>query len=208
MYYDPDRRDHGLPHDPLKALVAPRPIGWISTIDENDVVNLAPYSFFNLIAERPAYVMFSSHGRKDSLRNAEATGEFVYNLATEDLFEEMLASSAPYPPGESEPAHLGITMRPSKRVAPPAVAGAHATLECLHHRTIELPGVTEDQPNDYWLVIGRVVAVYIDDDMIVDGLVRAESLHPVSRLGYLDYAVTSATFARRRPGPPALATDT
>jgi flavin reductase (DIM6/NTAB) family NADH-FMN oxidoreductase RutF len=196
MDYDPDTADHGLPHNPLKALVTPRPIGWISTVDGNGVVNLAPYSFFNLLSEQPAYVMFSSGGRKDSLRNAESTGEFVCNMATEDLFEEMLASSAAFPAGQSEPEHLGIEMRPSRKVSPPAVAAAHATLECVHHQTIELPG------SGYHMVLGRVVHVHIDDAALHDGMVHSAALRPVSRLGYLDYSVTDRTFARTRPPAP------
>jgi len=198
MYYIPDERDHGLPHDPLKALVTPRPIGWISSVDANGVVNLAPYSFFNLLSERPAYVMFSSAGPKDSLRNIEATGEFVCNLAGAALFEEMLASSAAYPAGRSEPEHLDIAMRESRWVTPPSVAAAHAALECAHHETVELPG------SGYRMVIGRILGVYIDDKVIVDGLVSSTLIRPVSRLGYLDYSITEQTFARPRPPVPAL----
>lgn len=202
MQYHPDLHDHGLPYDPLKALVVPRPIGWISTVDERDGVNLAPYSFFNLIADRPAYVMFASAGRKDSLRNVEVTGEFVCNLATEDLYDQMLASSAPYPHGESEPKHLGIAMRPSVRVKPPTVAAAHAALECIHFRTVNLPGADDGELSPYRVVIGRVVSVYVDDDAIDDkGFIRAEILRPVGRLGYRDYSIVDKTFAQ--PLPPA-----
>lgn len=198
MYYDPDKRDHGLPHDPLKALVVPRPIGWISTVDANGTANLAPYSFFNLLSESPAYVMFSSAWAKDSLTNIEATGEFVCNLSSEHLFEEMLASSAAYPPGASEPEHLNIQMRKSNRVAAPSVADAHATLECAYHLTLELPG------SGYHAVIGRVLSVYISEDVLVDGLVSTEKVRPVSRLGYRDYAITEHTFDRLRPPDPVI----
>ena len=102
MFYEPPKRNHGLPHDPMKAMVAPRPIGWISTISTSGVVNVAPYSFFNLLSERPYIVGFSSAGKKDSMRNAEATGEFVWNLATLPLLEQMNLTSAPLPPGMSE----------------------------------------------------------------------------------------------------------
>jgi len=203
MHYDPDRHNHGLPDDPLKALVVPRPIGWISTVDERGGVNLAPYSFFNLIADRPGYVMFASAGRKDSLRNVEVTGEFVCNLATDALFDDMLASSAPLPHGQSEPAHLGITMRPSVRVNPPTVAAARAALECVHYRTINLPGVDDGELSPYQMVLGRVVSVYIDDTAIdADGHVRADLLRPVGRLGYSDYATVERVFARPRPTTP------
>ena len=198
MDYDADLRNHGLPHDPLKALIVPRPIGWLSTMDANGVVNLAPYSYFNLIAEHPAYVMFSSAGRKDSQTNIEETGEFVYNLVTEDLVDLAVASSEPYPPDQSEPERVGIRMRPSKRVAPPAVAAAKANLECVYHRTIELPGLN-GKANRNSVVIGHVVHVHIDDDVIEDGIARTERFGPVGRLGYLDYSTVSNTVVRARP---------
>jgi flavin reductase (DIM6/NTAB) family NADH-FMN oxidoreductase RutF len=198
MEYSPDLNDHGLRHGPLKALVSPRPIGWISSVSAESVVNLAPYSFFNMIAEDPAYVMFSSSGIKDSLRNAQATGEFVCNVVSLSLVDEMVATSGNYAPTQSEPAELGIAMRPSRKVRVPSVAAAHATLECLYHKTIELPG-HNGEVHSSRMVIGRVVHVYVDDAVIVDGMVRTDLLQPVSRLGYLDYAVTTETFERRRP---------
>jgi flavin reductase (DIM6/NTAB) family NADH-FMN oxidoreductase RutF len=200
MHYDPERHNHGLPADPLKALVVPRPIGWVSTVDERGRVNLAPYSFFNLVADQPGYVMFASAGRKDSLRNVEVTGEFVCNLVSESLFEDMLASSAPFPHGRSEPEELDIAMRPSIRVNPPTVAAARAALECVHYRTINLPGADDDELSPYQMVLGRVVSVYLDDSAIdAEGHVRADILRPVSRLGYEEYSVVERTFSRNRP---------
>ncbi|NUS43071.1 MAG: flavin reductase family protein [Mycobacteriaceae bacterium] len=203
MHYSPDHHDHGLPYDPLKSLVVPRPIGWISTVDERGGVNLAPYSFFNLIADRPAYVMFASDGRKDSLRNVEVTGEFVCNLVTEELYEQMMATAAPFPHGQSEPERLGIDMRPSIRVNPPTVAAARASLECVHYRTVNLPGANDDQLSPYQVVIGRVVSVSVDDAALdPKGYVRPDLLRPVARLGYQHYAIIENTFAHPLPKAP------
>src|SRR5262245_52108109 len=121
-FYEP-RHGHGLPHDPFKAIVAPRPIGWISTVDVDGRPNLAPYSFFNAFCESPPMVGFSSGGRKDSQRNAEATGEFVFNLATRRQAEAMNLTSAPLPVGVSEFDAAGLTALPSRLVRPPRVAG-------------------------------------------------------------------------------------
>src|SRR6478735_11632674 len=121
MYYDPRRNDHGLSHNPITALVAPRPIGWISTVSRSGVVNLAPYSFFNLVSGTPPFVMFSSKPRKDSQRNAEETGEFVCSLATYDLREAMSKTSAAVGPEVDEMRLAGLTPAPSRLVAPPRV---------------------------------------------------------------------------------------
>src|SRR6516165_10864734 len=128
-FYEP-RNGHGLPHDPFKAIVAPRPIGWISSIDPNGRVNLAPYSFFNAFCEAPPIVGFSSGGRKDSQRNVEATGEFVCNLVTSKHAHAMNLTSAPFPHGVDEMARAGLSAAPSRRVRPPRVADAPAALEC------------------------------------------------------------------------------
>src|SRR3954471_3049323 len=128
-FYEP-RHGHGLPHDPFKAIVAPRPIGWISSVDVNGVVNLAPYSFFNAFCDAPPIVGFSSSGRKDSQRNIEATGEFVANLATMRHAQAVNGSSAPVPPDINEMDLVGLTAAPSRLVKPPRVAEAPAALEC------------------------------------------------------------------------------
>ena len=111
MYYDPRRNTHGLSHNPMTALVVPRPIGWISTVSRSGVVNLAPYSFFNVVSGTPPFIMFASKPRKDSQRNAEETGEFVYNMATYDLREAVNASSAEYGPAISEPDRIGLRLQ-------------------------------------------------------------------------------------------------
>ncbi len=198
MHYDPRLRDHGLPHNPFTALVVPRPIGWISTLGPDGVVNLAPYSFFNAICGDPPMVMFSSVGRKHSLVNAETGGEFVVNLAGAALCEEMNITSAPVPAEVSEADLAGLEMAPSRVVAPPRVARAPAALECRHVQTLPLHDV-DGNPARSTVVIGQVVGVYIDDAVIVDGIVRMDRVRPLSRLGYMDYAVVDNVFSMERP---------
>src|SRR5271166_1740433 len=175
MFYEPDKRNHGLPRDPFKALVVPRPIGWISTLDRDGRPNLGPYSFFNGVATDPPCVMFASslrpreRTRKDSQTNAEATGEFVVNLATFAQREAMNASSAALPYGESEFAAAGLETLPSRLVKAPRVKGARAHLECVYLKTVDLPPARGGDQN--FMVLGRVVGIHIDDDLIVDGLV-------------------------------------
>lgn len=140
MFYDAVANTHGLAIDPFKALVAPRPIGWISTLGKNGVVNLAPYSFFNAVSEDPHFVMFGSGGRKDSQRNAEETGEFVCSLATYELREAMNRTSAPVAPDVDEMKLVGLTPAPSRLVAPPRVKESPVAFECRYWRTIDLPG--------------------------------------------------------------------
>ena len=139
MYYDSIENKHGLKHDPFKALVAPRPIGWVSTVNNDGVLNLAPYSFFNAVSDRPHYVMFVSVQRKDSLRNIEANGEFTCSISTMDTRDGMNISSAPVDALSDEFALADLETAPSHFVKPPRVARAPASLECKHWKTIELP---------------------------------------------------------------------
>src|SRR5262245_30432711 len=201
MYFDPRTEPHGLKHSPYTALVVPRPIGWISTVGADGVVNLAPYSFFNMVSSSPPFVLFSSADRKDSQRNAEETGEFVCSLASYELKDAMNASSAPYAPGVSEPERLGLEMAPSEQVKPPRVAGAPAALECRHFKTVELYG-SDGKRNRSSVVFGEVVGIYIDDRVIVDGIVDITRMRPVARLGYLDYCVVDEFFTMPRPLAP------
>lgn len=197
MFYDAIENAHGLKHDPFKALVAPRPIGWISTVDANGVVNLAPYSFFNAISDNPHYVMFSSRTRKDSQRNAEETGEFVCSLATWKLRDQMNKTSAGVGPEVDEMALAGLTPAPSKLVKPPRVAESPVAFECKYFQSVELPPDTGR--GMYTMVIGRVVGIHIDDDAIKDGMVDTGKLRPIARLGYMDYSVVDNTFTLQRP---------
>ena len=198
MYYDPRLKNHGLPHDPFLAVVVPRPIGWISTLDASGNVNLAPYSFFNAISGRPPFVMFGSSARKDSQRNAEETGQFVANLATYDLREEVNATSIVAAPGVDEAALAGLEMIPSVAVKPPRVKRSPVALECLYRMSVPLTS-GDGVVHPATIVIGEVVGIHIDDSMIVDGRVDPLRLHPLARLGYLDYSVIGTVFSMPRP---------
>ena len=199
MYYSPHLRDHGLKHDPFKALMVPRPIGWISTVSEDGICNLAPYSFFNAVASRPPYVMFSSAGVKDSARNAQETGQFVCSLCTWEQRHHMNVSSAPVPADMDEFPIAGLTAVKSTAVAPPRVKGAPAAFECEYWKTVEIPDL-DGQLTDF-VVFGRVVGVYVDDRFIRDDLVDTGAMEPIARLGYMDYAVvrSDAVFTINRP---------
>ena len=201
MHYDTDKRDHGLPHDPFKALVVPRPIGWVSTLDREGRANLAPYSFFNGISDAPPMVAFSVAGHKDTLRNVQATGEFTCSLATWALRDAMNMSSAPVAPQVDEFPLAGLSPAASRFVGVPRVAEAAAALECTLWQTLALPPARPDAELHYTLVIGHVVGVYIDDACLRDGQVDIGALKPLARLGYMDYAVVTpeVMFSLNRP---------
>lgn len=201
MFYRPGLDSHGLPHNPFKALVAPRPIGWISSLDARGRANLAPYSFFNAIADAPPMVMYSSTGRKtgqaegkDTVANIRATREFVVNVVPLALRDAMNASSGAYPADLDEFERAGLTKAPSRVVAAPRVAEAPAALECRAWRIIRLPGETNV------LVLGEVVGVHIDDAVLRDGMVDVTLYQPLARLGYREYAAVREVFALSRPG--------
>ena len=195
MIYDAVKKDHGLPIDPFKALVMPRPIGWISTISKDGIANLAPYSFFNAVSEHPPFVVFGSSGRKDNQTNIEETGEFVCSIVSWDLREAMNNTSAMVAPEVDEFALAGLEKEPSRFVKPPRVKGAPAALECKHWKSVELPG----GPENGTLVIGAVVGIYIDDRFIKDGRVDSGAMRPIARLGYSEYTVADTVFRMRRP---------
>ena len=200
MFYETRARDKSiLPHDPFKAIIAPRPIGWISTRAKDGRINLAPYSFFNAFAsvETPI-VGFSSEGFKDSAAFAEESGEFVYNLASHDLMQPMSETSAPLPRGVSEFEHAGLAMAPCKLVKAPRVAAAHASLECKLTQVIRLKRRDGADLENY-LLLGEVVAFHLDDALIRDGRFDTAGARPVARCGYQDYAVVEALIALPRP---------
>jgi flavin reductase (DIM6/NTAB) family NADH-FMN oxidoreductase RutF len=201
MHYDTDKRDHGLPHDPFKALVVPRPVGWIGSVDRQGVANLAPYSFFNAVSDRPPMVMFSSGGHKDSLRNIEDTGEFTCSLAAWPLREPMNLSSAPVARGVDEFELAGLGKAPSRLVRPPRVAEAPAALECRLWQLLPLAATRPGAEPAYTMVIGLVVAVFIDDRYIRDGRVQSGEMRLLARLGYMDYSVLTpdSMFSMDRP---------
>ncbi len=197
MFYETETNEHGLRHNPFKALVAPRPIGWISTVSTDGVINLAPYSFFNGVSDIPPFVMFSSAGQKDSQRNAEETGEFVCSLATYDLRDHMNTTSAGVGPEVDEMELAGLTPAPSNLVKPPRVAESPVALECKHFKSITLPAAEGRDP--YSVVLGHVVGIHIDESVLNDGLVDMEKLRPIARLGYMDYTVVDTVFSMDRP---------
>ena len=201
LFYEPDKRDRSvLPHDPFKALVAPRPIGWVSTLGADGSVNLAPYSFFNALGEGPPMLGFSSHGAKDSATYADEVREFVWNLVTDELREAMNETSAPLPRGESEFARAGLEMAPSRLVAPPRVATARCAMECKVVHAVQLHDI-DDRPVDQYVVIGQVLGVHLDEAAIDDdGIVRTDALRPIARLGGRgDYTIVENVFRMTRP---------
>jgi len=198
MEYDPRSEPHNLAHDPTTSLVVPRPIGWISTISPAGVVNLAPYSFFNLIASHPPFVMFASNTRKHSQNYSQSGGEFVFNLATYELRTEMNISGGDYPEGVSEPALAKLAMAPSRLVKPPRVAASPIALECRYAQTVALKS-SSGKLHKYEVVIGEVVNVHIDDAVIVDGMIDMARIRPIARLGYRgDYIVVDNIFEMKR----------
>ena len=200
MFYETIANKHGLRHDPFKALVVPRPIGWISTVSAAGICNIAPYSFFNAVGESPHFVVFSSSGPKDSLLNIRETGEFVCSLATFPLRFNMNMTSAPVPRGVDEFAIGDLTAAPSRLVKPPRVKESPAALECKHWKTVELPAPAQGKSANF-VVFGQVLGIYIDDVFIVDGRVDTGAMRPIARLGYMDYAVVTpeAVFSIERP---------
>jgi flavin reductase (DIM6/NTAB) family NADH-FMN oxidoreductase RutF len=201
MYYDPRKGNHGLPHNPFNALVVPRPIGWISTLSRDGIVNLGPYSFSNIVSGYPPFVMFASKPRKDSQRNAEETGEFVFNMATWDLRDEVNETSADFASNISEPKLVGLEMAPCVTVKPPRVARSPVALECKYFKSVELIS-SDGTVNTSMVVIGEVVGVHIDDSVIVNGHVDVTRMKPIARLGYMDYCVVDELFAIPRPAQP------
>lgn len=201
MQYDTQLNNHGLKHNPFKALVTPRPIGWISTQSKAGVLNLAPYSFFNAVSDRPPMVMFSSIGRKDTLINIEETGEFVCSIVSHALRDAMNLSSAAVNKDVDEFKLAGVTAADSFYVKPPRVAEAPAALECRYWKTLPLPAPKGETESTYWVVFGEVVGIYIDDNYIKDGMFDVAAAQPLSRLGYMDYSYISAEtmFTLNRP---------
>ena len=199
MFFDPadGMRPPPLKFSPFKALVVPRPIGWITSLDSKGNVNLAPFSYFNAVSDDPPCVMFcpGDHegGRaKDTRLNVEETGEFVCNMASWDLREQMSATSASLPRGTDEMNHAGLAAEPSVKVRPPRVKDAPAHLECKYLQTVALPKSKTIAQN--YIVIGQVVGIHIRDDVIVDGRVDILKFKPVARLGYKDYTVVDSQF--------------
>ncbi len=199
MFYDTAKNDHGLPFSPFKSCVVPRPIGWVSTVSHDGIVNLAPFSMFNQLGYDPPIVMFSGScrpgtgQRKDSVTNAEETGEFVVNMATWELRDPVAATSRFVEPDVDEFEVAGLTKAPSRMVAPPRVSESPIHLECLYHSTMTLPANRRESVHR--VVVGRVVGIHIRDDVLgEDGKIDVLKIRPLARLGYLDYTSVVEVF--------------
>lgn len=202
MFFTPGTHlQSGLSHNPLKAIVSPRPIGWISSQGSDGSVNLAPYSYFNAISEQPPMVMFSSapggDTSKDSLRNVLETKEFVVNVVSAALGDAMNVSSGSFPYGINEFDEAGLEMAACETVSVPRVKAAPAALECCLWQAIELPAPENGRVST--MVIGTITGIHIADDVIVDGKVDVAAYQPLARLGYMDYAQITELFAIQRP---------
>jgi flavin reductase (DIM6/NTAB) family NADH-FMN oxidoreductase RutF len=203
MFYNPLTSHHGLPHDPFKGLVVPRPIAWITSLSAAGVLNVAPYSHYNIVSSSPPAIMFapdsndSPDRRKDSHRNVEETGEFVVNIVTAENCEQMNVTSNAFPPDVSEADLAGLATLPSTNVKVPRLAASPIHLECRHVISLVLP--TSGRKNRQSVVIGQVVGIHIDERVMTNGLVDISKLKPVTRLGYMDYAIIEQTFRMHRP---------
>lgn len=197
-FYDP-LKGHGLPHDPFKAILAPRVIGWIGSLNSKGQANLAPYSFFGGFSDKPKVIAFSSDGYKDSVRNIEETGEFTWNLTSRQLAQAMNKSSAPVPPEVNEFEMAGLTQVPGRHVNAPRVGESPASFECKLLQILRLNDL-EGQAIHNWIAIGQVVGVHIRHEFMEDGRFNLQAAQPVLRAGYKgDYFELGSPFEMIRP---------
>jgi flavin reductase (DIM6/NTAB) family NADH-FMN oxidoreductase RutF len=199
MFYDPRNNDHGLPHNPFKAIVSPRPIAWISTLNPDGVANLAPYSFFNGVQDTPPMLMFSVTGAKagsdepkDSLTNIRTSGEFCVNIVSDALKDAMNITSQRFAHGVDEFEKAGLEKAASRVIKAPYVAASPVAMECTLHSIIDLLGGGQ-------MVLGQVVGVHIKDEHMKNGLLDVTSYVPLARLGYMDYTKVETVFSLKRP---------
>ena len=198
MFYNPEI-GHNLPHDPFKAIVSPRPIGWISTIDKEKNVNLAPYSFFNAVADNPPMIMFSITGQKknisskDTLQNIIETKCFVVNIVSKDLLNQMNQTSGNYPKNTDEFILAKLEKTNCVHIDVPRVKKSPASLECTLYKILKLPGVSNN------MVIGKVIGVHINENILKNGIFDILAYDPIARLGYKDYTNVSSKFELERP---------
>jgi flavin reductase (DIM6/NTAB) family NADH-FMN oxidoreductase RutF len=200
MFYRPED-GHGLAHNPFNAIVAPRPIGWISTCGADGAENLAPYSFFNAVAYVPPQVMFSSTSAKpdrgdtkDTVANIRETGVFCVNIVEYAMRDAMNQTSGPWPRETDEFTHAAIDRVACETIACSRVAGAPAALECRVTQIVKLDGAANVA------VFGEVVGVHLRDDCLIDGMFDVRAFGLLARMGYRDYAVIRETFSLDRPG--------
>jgi flavin reductase (DIM6/NTAB) family NADH-FMN oxidoreductase RutF len=206
MFYEPrvDLKPPPLRHNPLNALVAPRPIGWIGTVTADGAMNLAPFSYFNAFSADPPVVGFAPNAKpgaddaKDTLANVREVGEFTVSIVSAELAAAMNETSRDVPRGDSEFALAGLTAAPSRMIRPARVGEARAALECVVVQIVALPARPGGRASH--LVLGEVIGIHIDDALIRDGRVDTLALRQVSRLGYFDYSVVESLFDMPRPG--------
>lgn len=203
MFYEPKNNDHGLPYNPFKSIVIPRPIGWISTYGADRTPNVAPYSFFNGVGFHPPVVMFASSGyfpgqrMKDSVANAVESGVFVSNMVSYDLKDQMNVTAETTPPEIDEFEMAGLEMEPAKLVNAPMVKASPVKMECRTISVVDLPGHKPDEPTK--VVFGEVIGIHIDDAYITeDGLIDVLKIRPVARLGYMDYTSVESVFTMQK----------
>ncbi len=198
MYYNPEE-GHKLPHDPFKAIISPRPIGWVSSIDKEKNANLAPYSFFNAVADTPPMIMFSITGKKknsslkDSLNNIRETECFVVNIVSKDLLNQMNQTSGNYPKDIDEFMLAKLEKSNCVNINVPRITKSPASLECKLFKVLELPGFDNN------IIIGKVVGIHINDKILKNGIFDVLSYNPVARMGYKDYTIVDDKFELERP---------
>ena len=198
MFYNPEI-GHNLPHDPFKAIVSPRPIGWISSMDNEKNVNLAPYSFFNAVADSPPMIMFSITGQKknislkDTLQNITETKCFVVNVVSKDLLHQMNQTSGNYPKNTDEFILADLEKSDCVHIDAPRVKESPASLECKLYKILKLPGLSNN------MVIGKVVGVHINEKILKNGIFDVLAYDPIARMGYKDYTFVSSKFELERP---------
>lgn len=203
MFYDTQKNNHGLPYNPFKSCVIPRPIGWITSLDKKGILNLAPYSYFNAVSDVPPIIVFSTttkhhdSGEKDTLKNIEENLEFVVNIATWEFREKVNITSTDFDRGVSEVNMANLETIPSIFVRPCRIKGVPIHLECIHYRSVQLPVIDNKHTNR--LVIAKVVGIHIDDSIITDGKIDVNKFKPIARLGYMEYTVIENKFSMDRP---------
>jgi flavin reductase (DIM6/NTAB) family NADH-FMN oxidoreductase RutF len=205
--YDPNEVERPLSHSPFKALTVPRPIGWLSSVSEDGVDNIAPYSQWQNLTFDPPMVMFAANQypdgrRKDTVVNAEKTGWFVWNMATWDLRESVNISAMALPPGENEFDRLDVTKQTADLSPAPMVAESPFHYECKYLTTHRLPGKSNVGTID--VVYATVERIHLNEKYLTDdGRVDITAVQPIARMGYFDYTVVTDTFEMRVPGADA-----
>ena len=194
---------HNLPHDPFKSLIVPRPIGWVTSVSLNNGVNLAPFSFFNAVSSEPPMVLLGINGShieggvKDTLSNIEETKDFVVNIATWELRDQMNETSANVPRNVNEMQTSKLHEKPSRLVKSPCVKDSPVNMECVLHKLFNLPSSHKFSRNV--CVIGEVVGIHISDNILSEGIIDMDKFKPLARLGYMDYTVVDHNFTMERP---------